>query len=111
MSTLPQLPQISPIWRNFTSREWDLMLLLSFDLDTNDLQTLLCIERGSIDNYKYTISIKLGLKGRGSLNRYARRHGEALRIWYPIFCRKPNPALMHYLGQKESRSCLTNRTW
>jgi DNA-binding CsgD family transcriptional regulator len=110
VSTPPQLPQISPTWRNLTAREWDLLLLLSFDFNTDDLKAILYIERSSIDNYKYNISTKLGLKGRGALDRYARLHGEALRIWYPILCRKLNPALMHHLGQEESGGCITRRS-
>jgi DNA-binding CsgD family transcriptional regulator len=82
------------IWREFTSREWEVLLLLAHDLDTEQLMARLFIERGSVDNHKYNLGTKLGLKGRDVVSRYARRHRETLHMWYPILCRKPKPGLI-----------------
>jgi hypothetical protein len=69
------------------------LLRIADDLNTDQLMARLFIERGSVN--KHNLGTKLSLKGRDSVNKYARRHRETLRAWYPLLCRKPNPTLFN----------------
>lgn len=71
-----------------------MVLLLAHDLNTDQLMARLFIERGSVDNHKYNLGTKRGLKGRDAVSRYARKYRDALHVWYPILCRKPKPGLI-----------------
>lgn len=66
-------------------------MLLADDLSADQIMARLCIERKSVENYKRSIGIALGLSGRDALNRYARRNRADLLTWYPILRRKPKP--------------------
>lgn len=85
-SSCPDLP----LWRQLSPREWEVILLLADDFNTCEVMEQLCIERKSVEKHKTTLAAKLDQPGRGNLNRYARRHREALREWHPVLCRRPS---------------------
>ena len=97
--TDPQPPQLLPDnWNGFSTREWEVMILLAHDLGSEQIVNRLCIAKGTLYNIKREIGVRMKTGGRDGVNRYARQHRAELHYWYPHLCKKPNLALLDPLA-------------
>ncbi len=93
--TYPQpLQPPPPNWGRFSTREWEILILLTYDLGSAQIVDRLCVSKGRLYNLKNEIADKLEVQGRDAVNRYARQHRTELHYWYPYLCKCPNPGLL-----------------
>ncbi|WP_109678107.1 response regulator transcription factor [Dyadobacter jejuensis] len=76
-----------------SEREWAVLLSLTEDITNSEIADKLFITPASVKTYRSRISDKLGLAGRGNLERYARKNKEKIiQIFRKLF-KSPPPSI------------------
>lgn len=74
--------EISNFLNYLTKREWDVLVHLSNDHSNIEISNLMCVSIDTIRKYRIRIGEKLGIHGRGNLERFARRNEAMLAQKY-----------------------------
>jgi DNA-binding NarL/FixJ family response regulator len=89
-SDKPKLALIR-VFLELTDREWAVLLAVADDEPNAQIADRLCLSARSVQNYRYQIADKLGLKGYRVLERAARHHRANLHEWFNLLNEKELP--------------------